>query len=237
MTARLDYRKARRTILAVIDEGRIEPVFQPIVDLARRATVGYEALTRFRDGVAPDVRFGAAAAVGLGTELELASLRAALRAATRLPPGLWLNINVSPALVLAGNELRALLGTHDRPIVCEVTEHAVITDYAAFRVAAAGLAGVRMAVDDAGAGFASLRHILELRPAFVKLDRSLVAGIDGDPVRRALIVGMCHFARSAGCRLIAEGIETEAELAALLELDVPLGQGYLLGDPAPAPVD
>jgi EAL domain-containing protein (putative c-di-GMP-specific phosphodiesterase class I) len=91
-----------------------------------------------------------------------------------------------------------------------------------------------MAVDDAGAGFSSFRHILELRPAFVKLDRSLVAGIDADPVRQALIAGMCHFATSAGCRLVAEGIETEAELATLIELEVPLGQGYLLGYPAPA---
>ena len=90
-----------------------------------------------------------------------------------------------------------------------------------------------MAVDDAGAGFASLRHILELRPAFVKVDRSLIADINSDPVRRALMVGMRHFTGSAGCRLIAEGIETEEELAALLALQVPLGQGYLLGPPAP----
>ncbi len=186
------------------------------------------------DGVTPDVRFAAAAAVGLGPELELATLGAALEAAADLPAGLWLNINVSPAFALGGDTLRGLLRAEDRPIVCEVTEHEAIEDYDAFRSAVAGLEGVLMAVDDAGAGFSSFRHILELRPAFVKLDRSLVAGIDGDPVRQALIAGMCHFATSAGCRLVAEGIETEAEMAALIDLEVPLGQGYLLGYPAPA---
>ena len=228
--------RAGARIQRVIDRRAFQPVFQPIVELAGRTTVGYEALTRFRDEVPPDVRFAEAAAVGLGFELELATLGAALRAAAKLPPDLWLSINVSPALVLAGGPLRALLDTQKRPIVCEVTEHVEIPDYVAFRAAVAGLAGVRMAVDDAGAGFASFRHILELRPAFVKLDRSFVSGIDADPIRRALIVGLRHFAVSAGFRTVAEGIETEAELAALLELQVSLGQGYLLGPPAPAPV-
>jgi PAS domain S-box-containing protein len=235
VAARLEYRRARSEIRAVVEEGGFHPVFQPIVELASRTTVGYEALTRFQDGVPPDVRFAAAMAVGLGPELELATLGAALSAAARLPPGLWLNINVSPAFALGGDTLRVLLGSEERPIVCEVTEHAAIEDYDAFRTAVAGMGGVQMAVDDAGAGFSSFRHILELRPSFVKLDRSLVAGIDTDPVRQALIAGMRHFAVSAGCRLVAEGIETEAELAALVALEVPLGQGYLLGYPEPVP--
>jgi EAL domain-containing protein (putative c-di-GMP-specific phosphodiesterase class I) len=118
-------------------------------------------------------------------------------------------------------------------VICEITEHVAIEDYPAIRSALERLAGIRVAVDDAGAGFASFRHILELRPSFVKLDRSLVAGIDGDPVRQALIAGMRHFALAAGCFLVAEGIETEAELATLRELEVPLGQGYLLGRAEP----
>lgn len=234
VVARRDHGKARRKIRAVIRHSAFEAVFQPIVELAGRTIVGYEALTRFRDKVAPEVGFANAAEVGLGPELELATLSAALRDAAQLPADRWLNVNVSPELVLAGDGLRALLRGQDRPIVCEVTEHAAIEDYPAFLAALAGLEGVRMAVDDAGAGFASFRHILELRPAFIKLDRSLVAGIDGDPIRQALIVGMRHFARSAGCRLIAEGIETEAEMTALMELRIPLGQGFLLGRPGPA---
>ena len=235
VASRFEQQRARSDVQAVIDQGGFQPVFQPIVELAGRTTVGYEALTRFRDGVPPNVRFAEAAAVGLGFDLEVATIRAILLAAARLPTGPYLSINVSPGLVLAGRELSALLRSADRPIVCEVTEHAAIEDYAAFRAAIAGLHPVRMAVDDAGAGFASIRHIIELRPALVKLDRSFVAGIDGDPVRQALIVGMRHFALSAGFSMVAEGIETEAEMAALLELQVPFGQGYLLGRPAPAP--
>jgi PAS domain S-box-containing protein len=235
IAARRSLRRARDAIRAVVDRGTFDPVFQPIVELASGTIVGYEALTRFRDGVPPQVRFASAAAVGLGPVLELATLAAALREADRLPADPWLSVNVSPDLVLAGDRLRDLVRTAGRPIVCEVTEHAVIDDYPAFRLAMAHLDGLRLAVDDAGAGFASFRHVLELRPAFVKLDRSLVADIDGDPVRQALMVGMSHFAKSVGCRLIAEGIETNAELATLMELGVPLGQGYLLGRPAPAP--
>lgn len=237
VAAQRDLRSSRSGILSVIGGSRFQPVFQPIVELVGRTTVGYEALTSFHDGASPAVRFAEAASVGLGLELELATLGAALRAAPHLPPDVWLNINVSPALVMAGDTLRDLLRTVGRPIVCEVTEHEAIGDYAVFRAAAAGLDGVRMAVDDAGAGFASFRHILELRPAFVKLDRSLVAGIDDDPVRQALIVGMRHFALSAGCQLVAEGIETEMELKTLLELRITLGQGYLLGRPARAAAD
>lgn len=94
---------------------------------------------------------------------------------------------------------------------------------------------IGVAVDDAGAGFASLQHILELRPSIVKLDRALISGIDTDKARRAMAAGMRHFARASGIRLIAEGVETEAELATLRELDIHLAQGYLLGAPAPVP--
>src|SRR5207237_606118 len=115
----------------------------------------------------------------------------------------------------------------------EITEHVAIEDYRSFRSAVERLGrGVRIAVDDAGAGFASFRHILELRPDFVKLDIGLVHEIDRDPVRQALVAGIVYFARSSGCQLIAEGIETEGERALLRTLGVPLGQGYLLGRPS-----
>lgn len=226
---------AREKIHNVIDRRAFGPVFQPILDLEKGRVVGYEGLTRFADGVSPEVRFGEAAAVGLGPDLEKATLQAAVSAAKDLPRSAWLSLNVSPALIVAHQPLQSLLHGTRRHIVIEVTEHVAIPDYQAFRASVAALGPkTELAVDDAGAGFASLRHILELRPAFVKLDRSLIAGIDGDPVRQALIVGMRHFARSAGCRLIAEGIETEAEKATLLELQIRLGQGYLLGPAAPA---
>ena len=115
-----------------------------------------------------------------------------------------------------------------------MTEHTAIADYPTLLTAMARLGpDVQFAVDDAGAGFASLRHILELRPAFVKLDRWLVADLMTDEARQAMIVGLRYFAQETGCRLIAEGIETPAELATLQQLDINLGQGYLLGRPLP----
>jgi EAL domain-containing protein (putative c-di-GMP-specific phosphodiesterase class I) len=121
-------------------------------------------------------------------------------------------------------------------LVVEVTEHAPISDYGAIREAMSRLqaSGCRLAVDDAGAGFASLRHILELKPAFIKLDISLTRGIDSNRDSRALSTALLSFADSIGANIIAEGIETESELLALLTLGVRFGQGFLLGRPAPA---
>jgi EAL domain-containing protein (putative c-di-GMP-specific phosphodiesterase class I) len=239
VAARGEVGDSRRRIQAMIDEQRFSIAFQPIVDLRRDEIVGYEALARFHDGVAPDARFAEAEAVGIGPELEIATIRTALELAEQLPAGPWLNVNVSPARVLdADGALAALVSPCSRPIVLEVTEHAAIADYIEFRQAVARLGPcVRIAVDDAGAGFSSLRHILEVRPAFVKLDRALIAGLDADEARRALVAGLRHFANGARCRLIAEGVETVDELAALRQLDVALGQGYLLGRPTEIGVD
>jgi PAS domain S-box-containing protein len=232
---RSEVHRARETVRSIIDRGEFRPVFQPIVDLRRARVVGYEALTRFFDGTPPDARFSEARAVGLGIELEAATLRAALAASSGLPRAAWLNINVSPALIVAREPLRALVVASKRRLVLEVTEHVAIEDYDPFRAAVAELGpGVRLAVDDAGAGFASLRHILELRPAFVKLDRWLVAGLESDEARKAMIVGLHHFAAATDCQLIAEGVETDAELEALHALGIKLGQGFLLGRPLSA---
>jgi PAS domain S-box-containing protein len=229
-------RRLRTVIQRVIDEAAFAPVFQPIVDMIRHRTVGYEALTRFADGVPPDVRFADADAVGLGNDLEHATLEAALRASSGLPPSRFVHLNVSPGFVHAGAGLRTLLQGARARIVLEVTEHAAVGDYAAFRSAIASIGRpVLLAVDDAGAGFASFRHILELQPAFVKLDVSLVRGIDSDPGKQALVAGMHHFALKTQRRLIAEGVETDAEADALRALDVRLAQGFLFGRPKPVP--
>ena len=226
--------RSRDLIAAIIAARAFAPVFQPIVDLARNEIVGYEALSRFADGANPEVVFAEAAAVDLGTELEMVTLKAALAAAESLPESAWLNLNASPDLVTAGEPLRTTIAEVRRHLVLEVTEHTAIADYPAFRAAMAALGpNVELAVDDAGVGFASLRHILELHPAFVKLDRWLVTDLEADHARQAMIVGLCHFALSTGCRLIAEGIETENELTALRLFNVELGQGYLLGRPVP----
>jgi EAL domain-containing protein (putative c-di-GMP-specific phosphodiesterase class I) len=127
-----------------------------------------------------------------------------------------------------------VLARTDRPVVLEVTEHAEIEDYSLLMAALDQVRSHAMlAVDDAGAGYAGLHHILELRPQYVKLDISLVRNIDSDPARQAMVTGMCRFAESVGCALIAEGIETENELTTLKLLKVEYGQGYYLARPAP----
>ena len=224
---------ARAEIEAIIGGEAFEPVFQPIVKLADRRIVGYEALTRFTDGTPPAERFVRAARLAIGPQLELACLRRALNASRALPDDVWLTLNASPELVLSSNLLAPLLATSSRPLVLEVTEHAPVDDYAALRRAAASLGPlVRLAVDDAGAGYAGLRQILELRADIVKLDLGLVRGVESDPARQALIAGMVHFAGRTRCTLLAEGIETEAEARTLLDLGVELGQGYLFGRPS-----
>jgi len=225
----------RAEIERIIAERAFTPVFQPIVRLASGEPVAYEALTRFADGSPPEGRFADAYAIGLGIELERATLGSALDRASALPQGAVVSLNVSPSFVLKNGTLGKLLGQATRPIVLELTEREPIDDYAVFRKVIAGLdVAVDWAVDDAGAGYASLRHIIELRPSYVKLDRGLVTGINADPIRQALVAGMLHFASSTGVEIIAEGVETEAERLTLQELGVALGQGYLFARPGPA---
>jgi PAS domain S-box-containing protein len=233
---------ARAYLRRVIDEQRFTPVFQPFVNLASREVVGYEALTRFDDGVRPDLRFAAAYDVGLGSQLEAACAKAAMDAARALREEFWLSVNFSPATLLDGYAAQALEGGH-RPLVIEITEHAPIKNYADVRRAVRAIAGCSLAVDDAGAGYTSLSHILELQPDFVKLDISLVRDIGSDPMRQAMTAGVCHFAAQTGTVVVAEGIETEIESETLLKIGAPLftsdllGQGFLFGRPGALPVD
>jgi EAL domain-containing protein (putative c-di-GMP-specific phosphodiesterase class I) len=233
---RLREASIRSEIESIVAGRAVAPVFQPVVDLATREVTGYEAFTRFADGVSPEQRFGEASRVGLGLVLEEACLAAAVVAARSLPPSAWVSFNVSPQLLSSLTPLQRILPGAGRPVVIEMTEHAPVEDYAQLREALDQLNGVvRLAVDEAGAEFMSLRHLLELRPQFVKIDRHLVRDIDVDLARQAMIVGMRHFAHELGTTLIAEGIETDAELRTLRALEVPLGQGYLLGRPEPIP--
>jgi EAL domain-containing protein (putative c-di-GMP-specific phosphodiesterase class I)/DNA-binding response OmpR family regulator len=226
---------ARRKVERVLTTHAFHPVFQPVVDLATWQTIGFEALTRFTDGTAPDLRFAEAIRLGIGRAFEATVIAEILRVATPLPPDAWLGINVSPLHVLEPEWLRGVLGEPSRPVVIELTEHAQIDEYGPLRETLDAVRSdrIQVAVDDAGAGYASLRHILELRPSYVKLDMTLVRGVQDDPVRQALIAGLSFFATRTGSRLIAEGIETEDEAAAVRVLGITLGQGYLLGQPAP----
>lgn len=211
------------------------PFFQPVVDLSSSLVIGFEALTRFDDGGRPDLTFATAIECGMGIKLEKVTLEAAIRESAVLPSGAWLSLNVSPAMLAEVEILQHVLRRTTRSIVLEITEHEAIGSYAACREAVASLGpNVRLAVDDAGAGIANFSHLVELRPQFVKIDAGLVRGVDTDAGRAAVVVGLTHFAAAAGCRVIAEGIETEAEREVLAGLGAELGQGYLLGRPAAA---
>ena len=224
-------------LMGVVRASAFRSVFQPIVRLTDLETVGYEALTRFADGTRPDARFSEASSLGMGAELEIATMTAAVQAAQSLPPRVWLSLNVSADVLVGTEEVASVLARIDRPVVLELTEHDPIDDYDAVRRALTSLRDdVRISVDDAGSGFASLRHVINLRPDFMKLDRSWIAGLDADLARQALVAGLSHFASRTGCTLIAEGVERDEELGALRELAAELGQGFLLGRPERAGV-
>ncbi len=221
-----------------LEPGGVQPVFQPIVDLSTGLVVGYEALARFPEapGSSPDRWFAEAAEAGLLVELEVAAIRAAL-AEFDAKDGLYVAFNLSPASVVSNLFTDALAGLDPERTVLEVTEHAQIGDYKllAERLRAFRAAGGRLAVDDAGAGFASLRHILLLHPDVIKLDVSLTSGIDADRAKRAMAAALISFATEMGMTMLAEGVETERELEALRGLGVRFGQGFYLGRPGPLP--
>jgi EAL domain-containing protein (putative c-di-GMP-specific phosphodiesterase class I) len=230
-----DRTRSIRATRDVIERGGPSIVFQPFVELTTGRTLGVEALSRFgtepRRG--PDEWFADANADGLGTELELSALKAALSQREQLHPSWILSLNVSPATLLR-DEFAALCERIDvRGIAFEITEHQPIDDYEVLCAVTKDLQsrGALIAVDDAGAGHASLRHILKLHPDLIKLDMSLVRGIDTDQVKRALADSIARFASRVGADIIAEGIETERELATLRDLGVRSGQGYHIARP------
>ena len=183
----------------------------------------------------PDIWFEEAAEIGLQQTLELAVIAKALRNLSRLPEDTYISINASPTTVLSGTLGKALLRYPCDRLMLELTEHSSVNDYAQIVNVLEPLRqrGLQLAVDDAGAGFASFRHILELKPNVIKLDTSLIRQIDIDTGHRALAAALVRFAQETGSQVVAEGVETEAELAILRELGVDKAQGYLLGRPAP----
>jgi len=210
-------------------------VCQPIVDLQTRATTGFELLARFPSEPAqpPDEVFREASAVGLAGALARRTVERAIEALEVLPGGGYVSLNLSPEMVLGGDLQELLEGLPPERLVIEITEHAIVHDYQSIGDALAPLRarGARLAVDDAGAGYASFRHILHLGPDIIKLDMSLTRDIDHDTRRQALAAALAEFARRGGFQLVAEGIETEAELATLRTFGAMLGQGYLFSKP------
>ena len=229
--------RKRKDVCDALRPGGFAMYLQPICNLLDGQASGYEALARFSllPVRTPDCWFADAADVGLGVELECAAIASAVQLLPMLPPGRTLSVNASPASVISG-ALDALFDVEQpQLLVLELTEHAIVADYEELRSSLTGLRakGIRLAIDDAGAGFSGLQHILRLQPDVIKLDMTLIRDVDTDPARRALASAMMSFARQTGATLVAEGIETASERSALIALGFRLGQGYLLGRPAP----
>jgi EAL domain-containing protein (putative c-di-GMP-specific phosphodiesterase class I) len=223
-----------RPLLAEPDDLRL--VFQPIVDLAGATVAGYEALARFPGTSGPDVWFAAAAEAGVAAELEALVIHKALAAVASLPANTFLTVNVSPHLLGTPPVQAALASRADlRRVVVELTENIPVDDLDTLRRQTEALRGrgALIALDDAGSGYSGLQQLAALRPQIVKLDRALVTAADSDPVRMALAEMVGEFAGRIDAWLLAEGMETAAELAAFMRLGVPLGQGWILGRPAP----
>jgi EAL domain-containing protein (putative c-di-GMP-specific phosphodiesterase class I) len=229
--------QAANEIRRVMATGAPRIVYQPIYSLRTEKLAGVECLSRFdtEPRRSPDIWFKAADKAGLGLELELHAIAQALPALAQLPAGLSVNLNASPELVLSGRLEPLLSGVDMARLVLEITEHATVSDYHALAQSLAPLRarGARLAIDDAGAGYASMRHILDLQADIIKLDMSLTRNIDVDPNRRALAKGLVAFAKEIGSTITAEGVETAAELEALKAIGADKVQGYFLNKPQP----
>lgn len=222
-------------VMNAIASGQPSIVYQPIFDLTSQRLAGLESLSRFEvePRRPPNQWFAEAAQVGMGVNLELAAIGSALRALPSMPPNTYVSVNCSPATIFSG-ELDTVMQSVDlRRVVLEITEHDTVEDYPMLLALLAPMraCGLRVAIDDAGAGYASLRHVLNIQPELIKLDVSLTRNIDSDAMRRALASALIAFARESGARIVAEGVETEAELKTLKSLGASCAQGYFLARP------
>ena len=231
----------------VLDRRRLRSVFQPIIDLRDNHVAGVEALARIPGDSheSPSGWFDRARAAGRTAELDLLAAETALAARRSLPDDVYLAVNISPSALL-DERIIELLERAAGDVVVEITEHEIVEDYDTLAVAVHRYRehGIRFAIDDAGAGWNTLRHVLELGPEILKLDQTLISRVTSDRTSRALVAALAGFSREVGTTMIAEGVETAEQLAVLAELGVDHGQGFGLGRPGslcaaiapPAPV-
>lgn len=222
-------------IESVLSSDGLRMVYQPIIEVAQNRVTGFESLARFSTSPVrtPDVWFAEAAQVGRAVELESLAVKAALKALFYLPPSVYVTVNMSPETIIKGDFGGLLNGAPLDRIVVEVTEHQAVEKYDELMAVIRPLQirGLRIAIDDAGAGYASFRHILNLHPHIVKLDTSITRCIDTDRSRRALAAALRGFASETKCSIVAEGVETAAELETIKTLGIEKAQGYYLGRP------
>ena len=208
---------------------------QPIVDLTSGRVLGVEALARFHDGRSPDAWFADARDAGRTGDLDELTFNAALPLLGLIPDSVYLSVNASPELLMDAGFVERL---HESALplarmVIEITEHARVADYADLNAALTPLRarGVRFAIDDTGAGYASLSHVLQLNPDIIKLDRALIANLDDDRARRSLVTALVLLALDIGASVTGEGVETDTQKDTLATLGVDQAQGYLLARP------
>ncbi|MFT6345007.1 MAG: EAL domain-containing protein (putative c-di-GMP-specific phosphodiesterase class I) [Paraglaciecola sp.] len=224
-------------IVSVLEQDKIDIHYQPIFNLKSNKITGFESLSRFDTTPyrSPNIWFGEASKVHLGEELEMIAIKRAIEGIGKFKTDIYIAINTSPEYVLSGAIARVLEGVDLTRIVLEVTEYTPILNYSDFREALEPLRkrGMRLAIDDAGSGYSSFQHVLELEADIIKLDISLTQNINSNNRKYLFAKALCAFSKAINCRIIAEGVETIGELNCLRELGVDNVQGYLLGHPMP----
>lgn len=227
---------AKSAIEQIISDNDISIYFQPIFSLKNNKVAGFESLARFftTPYKTPDVWFKEAKKVGLNETLEMLAIKNAVTNIAKFNNSTYIAINCSPSHILSGALENTLQNIDCTRLVLEITEHSPISDYEKMRTALTPLRkrGLRLAIDDVGAGFSSFQHILELEADIIKLDISLTQNINTDDRKFLLAKALCGFAKAIDCIIVAEGIETEEELNSLRKLNVDSVQGYFIGRPA-----
>ena len=241
LNARIEERRRRDEFVSLILAEQISMVFEPIVKLASREVLGYEALARGVEETAlesPHQLFAVAAEMDLLFELDCLCRRQAIRQAKRLPEGSKLFLNLLPCAIydpaFEGDALRRTLQDHQlcpSDVVFEISERESIGNFAIFREICDRYSelGFEIAMDDVGAGYGSLEAVMELAPDYIKVDIAFIRAIDSDPTRRAVLIALNGIAQRVGAQIIAEGIETPEQFETLKDLGVPYGQGYYVG--------
>ena len=243
--ARLESRRRRRDLMGLVMAGEITSVYEPIVDVATKTVFGYEALARGPQGTdfhAPLALFHAAENEGMVYELDCLCRKSGLEGAVGLPAGTKLFLNVRPTTIHDPSfQPEALIhtlqecGLAPSDLVFEISEQESIRNFDVFREVRDdyGKLGFQFALDDTGAGYASLQSVIELEPDFIKVDRAFITGIDTDPARQTLLRALHSVADGIGARIIGEGLDTLEELDTIGSLGIPFVQGWLFGKPTP----
>ncbi len=234
-TTRAESALTQAKVHDLIDNDGLVVVYQPIVNLDTRKPVGVEALARFPDGRGPDRWFADAWRHNAGIDLEHAAIRRAIEESEDLPEDMYLSVNLSPLTLENAEVLNTLISGPVERLLVEVTEHAAVSNPATLKEALRPFkeAGGRVAVDDVGMGFSGLHQLVELAPDIIKLDRTLITGIDTDAARQAIVASLLTYASEVGSSVVTEGVETAGEARKLSSLGVSTAQGYHLGRPAP----